>query len=78
MTEEQKCPYMSAEEANRKMEADWREKEMPEQFIVLPGRTSHGFVYFKLPPGKSLRGGKVKVEAEKMGEKKLVKLDVTL
>jgi len=70
--------YMSAEEANRKMEADWREKEMPEQFIVLPGRTSHGFVYFKLPPGTSLRGGKIKVEADKMGEKKLVKLDVTL
>jgi len=70
--------YMSAEEANRKMEADWREKEMPEQFIVLPGRTSHGFVYFKLPPGTSLRGGKIKVEADKMGEKKLVKLDLTL
>jgi hypothetical protein len=69
--------YMSAEEANRKMEADWREKEMPEQLIVLPGRTSHGFVYFKLPPGKSLRGSKVTIEAEKMGEKKLVKLDVT-
>lgn len=70
--------YMSAEEANRKMESDWREKEMPEQLVVLPGRTSHGFVYFKLPTGTSLRGSKVKVEAEKMGEKKLVGLDVAL
>ncbi len=70
--------YMSAEEANRKMEADWREKEMPEQLIVLPGRTAHGFVYFKLPQGTTLRGSKLKVEAEKMGGKKTVKLELTL
>jgi hypothetical protein len=70
--------YMSAEEANRKMETDWREKEMPEQLVVLPGRTAHGFVYFKLPPGKSLRGSKLKVEAEKIGEKKAVKFELTL
>jgi hypothetical protein len=70
--------YMSAEEANRKMETDWREKEMPEQLIVLPGRTAHGFVYFKLPQGTTLRGGKLKVEAEKMGEKKAVQLELTL
>lgn len=70
--------YMSAEEANRKMEADWREKEMPEQLIVLPGLTSHGFVYFKLPPGTTLRGSKLKVEAERLGEKKSVNLELTL
>lgn len=70
--------YMSAEEANRKMESDWREKEMAEQLIVLPGRTSHGFVYFKLPPGTSLRSSKITIEAEKMGEKKPVRLDVAL
>jgi hypothetical protein len=70
--------YMSAEEANRKMETDWREKEMPEQLVVLPGRTAHGFVYFKLPQGTTLRGGKLKVEAEKMGQKKTVKFELTL
>lgn len=70
--------YMSAEEANRKMEADWREKEMPEQLIVMPGRTSHGFVYFKLPQGVTLRGSKLKVEAERMADRKIIKLEVTL
>jgi hypothetical protein len=70
--------YMSAEEANRKMESDWREKEMPEQLIIPPGRTSHGFVYFKLSQGASLRGSKLKVQAERMADRKIVKLEVTL
>ncbi len=70
--------YMSAEEANRKMESDWREKEMAEQLIVQPGRTSHGFVYFKLPQGVSIRGSKIKVDAERMNDRKIVKLELTI
>ncbi len=70
--------YMSAEEANRKMESDWREKEMSEQLIVQPGRTSHGFVYFKLPQGVSIRGSKIKVDAERMNDRKIVRLELPL
>jgi hypothetical protein len=70
--------YMSAEQANRKMEADWREKEMPEQLIVMPRQTSHGFVYFKLPEGTTIKGSKIKIKAEKFGEKKPISLELTL
>jgi hypothetical protein len=70
--------YMSAEDANRKMESDWREKEMPEQLIVQPGRTGHGFVFFKLPAGVSLRGSTLLVEAQSMADGQTIKLAMPL
>jgi hypothetical protein len=70
--------YMSAEDANRKMESDWREKEMPEQLIVQPGRTGHGFVYFKLPPGVTVRGSELKMDATSMANGKTIKLALGL
>ena len=39
--------YMAAEDANKKMKADWYEKELPEEKILKPGRAMHGFVFFK-------------------------------
>jgi hypothetical protein len=70
--------YMSAEDANRKMERDWREKEMPEQLIVQPGRTGHGFVYFKLPAGATPRGGEMVIDATSMASGKTIKLSLRL
>lgn len=70
--------YMSAEDANKKMEADWREKEMPNEFIVLAGRKKSGFVYFQLPKGKSTKGCKLKLEAEKLDSKEKVQMELTL
>jgi hypothetical protein len=70
--------YMSAEDANRKMEADWREKEMPEQLIVQPGKTGHGFVYFKLPPGATMRGSEITIDASSMASGKTIKLSLRL
>jgi len=43
--------YMSADDANKKMAADWREKELPAEVIVNPSRKSAGFVYLKMPRG---------------------------
>lgn len=37
--------YMSADEANRKMASDWREKELPDQIILSAGRKMSGFLY---------------------------------
>lgn len=70
--------YMSAEEANRKMESDWREKELPDQLIVLPGRFGSGFLYFKLPPGVTPRSATLMIEAEKLAERRRLPLKVNL
>jgi len=43
--------YMSAEEANKKMRADWSSKELPAEKALLPNRKLHGVVYFDLGPG---------------------------
>lgn len=70
--------YMSAEDANRKMESDWRRKEIPEQLIIQAGRKADGFVYFRLPQGKSPRGGKLILEAESLETKQKIPLEVIL
>ncbi len=70
--------YMSAEEANKKMEADWREKELPEQLIILPDRKNYGFVYFQLPKGKTTKGDKIRLEAEKLESKEKIHIELTL
>jgi len=46
-------PYTSAEEANKKMRADWSSKELPAEKALLPNRKFHGVVYFDLGPGLS-------------------------
>lgn len=70
--------YMSAEEANRKMETDWREKEIQDQLIILQGRKNSGFVYFQLPKGMTTKGSKIKLAAEKLETKKTIQLELTL
>lgn len=70
--------YMSAEDANRKMEADWREKEIPDQLIILSGRKANGFTYFQLPKGKTPKGWKLRLEADKLDTKQRVQLELTL
>lgn len=43
--------YMSAEDANKKMLQDWSSKELPAEKVLIPGRKTHGVVYFDLGPG---------------------------
>ena len=70
--------YMSAEEANRKMETDWRQKEIPEQLVIQPGRKANGFVYFQLPKDQTVKGGKLRVEAESLETRKKNQLELIL
>ena len=70
--------YMSAEDANRKMESDWRQKEIPEQLIIQAGRKADAFVYFRLPQGKTPKGGKLILEAESLETKQKIPLEVNL
>lgn len=70
--------YSSAEEANRKMASDWKEKELPEQLIIPDGRKKNGFLYFKLPKGQTTKGFKLKFEVEKLSTKEKFPLEILL
>ena len=70
--------YMSAEEANKKMATDWREKEIPDQLIISPGRKTNGFVYFQLPKGRLPRGCTLRFEAELLENRKKIPVELKL
>jgi hypothetical protein len=70
--------YMSAEEANRKMESDYRDKELAEQVIILPGLRAGGFAYFQLPKGSTTKGSKLSLTAERLDNRQPVRLEFTL
>lgn len=70
--------YMSAEEANRKMESDHRDKEIAEQVILMPGLRATGFAYFHLPKGSSTKGSKLKLEAERLDTRQKLKIEFLL
>jgi hypothetical protein len=70
--------YMSAEEANRKMETDYRDKELAEQVIILPGLRANGFAYFQLPKGSTTKGSKLTLQAERLDSRQKLKFEFTL
>lgn len=70
--------YMSAEEANRKMESDYRDKELAEQVIIQPGLRASGFAYFQLPKGSTTKGSKLSLIAERLDNRQKVKFEFTL
>jgi hypothetical protein len=69
---------MSAEEANRKMETDYRDKELAEQVIILPGLRANGFAYFQLPKGSTTKGSKLTLQAERLDSRQKLKFEFTL
>jgi hypothetical protein len=70
--------YMSAEEANRKMASDWRDKELPDTFITNPGRKRHGFLYFELPEGDTPSGYQLSFVVEKLGSRETFPFEIML
>ena len=69
--------YMSADEANRKMESDWRQKEFPQQLIIRPGRKANGVVYYQLPKGTAIKGSKLTLMVESLETKNKIQLELT-
>jgi len=61
--------YMSADDANKKMAADWSSKELTKELIVGPGRKSSGFIYVKLPNGERPTGLELVVSVEHLDKK---------
>lgn len=70
--------YMSADDANKKMAADWRDKELVEQVIIAPGKKANGFLYFRIPERKNVTGYRLQAELEKIDSKETVALQIAL
>ena len=70
--------YMSAEEANRKMASDWRDKELPDSSITNPGRKRHGFLYFELPEGETPSGYRLSLVVERLETTEKLPFEIVL
>ena len=70
--------YMSAEDANKKMETDWRDKELPGELIINPRQRNSGFVYFKLPEGSKPNGMTLKLTIEAIETRKQYSIELRL
>ncbi len=70
--------YMSAEEANRKMASDWREKELSDQLILSAEQKMSGFLYFRFPIGQTTKGCKLRLWVEKLETKEKIPLELLL
>lgn len=68
--------YMSAEEANEKMKADWYEKELPEERVVASKRKASGFVFFELIP--HLKGKTVMIDAINLKTNEPIKFEIPI
>lgn len=51
--------YAAAENANDEREADYTNKQLPQELVLRPGRMNGGFVFFRLPRGEKLAGKKL-------------------
>jgi hypothetical protein len=70
--------YMSADDANKKMAADWRDKELVSESIVNPGRKTAGFIYLKMPKGVKPVGMTLNLDVENLETKAVSKFAVRL
>jgi len=68
--------YMSADEANDKMKADWYEKELPEERIVTSKRKASGFVFFET--AQHLQGNIVKLDVINLKTNESIKFEIPI
>ncbi len=69
---------LSAQATNRRLVADWQQKELPDRVVLPPGEAIGGFLFFKLPPGLDIKGAELRILAEKNGDGRLVPLVLKL
>jgi len=67
---------VSAIIANRKMRADWREKEMPDELIIESGKQMNGFVYFRVPRDTTTTVSKLCLESERLDSLETVEFEL--
>ena len=58
--------YAAAQEANSEREADFANKQLPEEWIIRPGRMSGGFVFFRMAEGEKAAGRTLTIPVENM------------
>lgn len=59
--------YAAAKDANEERQADFVNKQVPDEWIVRPNRLSGGFLFFKFPKGQSPAGKTLVIPVETMG-----------
>lgn len=60
--------YAAAKDANDEREADYANKQIAEEWIVRPGRTSGGFVFFRLGEGAKTEGRRLVIPIQDMSD----------
>lgn len=70
--------YMSADDANKKMAADWASKEMASEVIVNQSRRNAGFIYLKMPVGVKPNGMTLDLKIDELEAKSTLDLKVRL
>jgi len=68
--------FKSADDANEKMQADWFEKEFPEEKVISSQRKASGFVFFETP--QHLSGGTVVIPVMNYSTDKIVKFEIPI
>jgi hypothetical protein len=68
----------SPDEVNRRREADWYDREIPEHLIIEPGHRGSGFAYFRLPEGRTPAGMTLRLKAERIGVEQATILELPL
>lgn len=68
--------YMSAQDANNKMKADWHEKEFTEEKTLAPHRKISGFVFYETP--NHLKGMTLNVEGLNLRTNEPIKLQIPI
>lgn len=59
--------YAAAKDANSEREADYANKQLPQELIIRPGRMGGGFVFFRMPTGEKLAGKTLRVPVQDAG-----------
>jgi hypothetical protein len=68
--------YMAAEKANEKMQADWYDKELPEERTVISNRKATGFVFFET--GNHLQGLIVEIDVLNLQTNDYIKFEIPI
>lgn len=71
--------YGAAKDANSEREADYANKQMPEELLVRPGRMNGGFIFFRTAKGETIAGRRLIVPVEKLnkpGETEIIEIQL--
>lgn len=69
---------LSAQATNRRLAADWQQKELPDRLVIPSGEVKGGFLFFRLPSSLDIKKAELRILVEKIGEGRVVPLVLKL